>query len=277
MEILKPKPFRNANKITRLKLLTTIENLKSRSEKEGILIVSSKFNSLIEAFVNIELISYGVIDELGKILNSLSSKITSLYAPIVENRIDKVIYLIENQNTLQPNENDSSIEGMSLYASFEKKSIRKMIEQLSMQKEEAYQARNKPLYEEIEDQIELLEIEYSQVDTNYQVFSNLYKTFSKFSLAQTNTNKIKQAERLSNKFNPEIYKKTLEEKTTSLEIIKGNHETFTKVENQEDAVQSKNLFNKKSSFDQRLEEELTKQKTSEISSKKSTKKIDKDS
>jgi hypothetical protein len=257
MDFLKPKSQRMANSKSKRLLFSKIEKLKAKADELTLYSVSEKLQSLINLYISFNAINYGMLNEFEEVLNRLTSMMKSTFVPLLLNRLEKLVFMLENPiDSFSKNPTQNAIEVRKMI-SFEKQSIQSMINILKVNLETAFQDRNKSLYEELENEIELLENEISQVEINYKIYANLSKNLRKIDISKKNAKLTSEAAKISStEIDPYTYQQTLNKRSDDIILIKDQNEKLSNIDNQSDAIMSNNIFNKRSSYDDRIEAEF---------------------
>jgi hypothetical protein len=259
INFLKPKKQRIANASSRRLVLKKLDQLKANADKNLLYSVSEKLQELVTSYINYPSINYGNLSEFDKILSGISTIIKPNFSDFLIKRLDSLIYLLVNPiESLSNNPSQNAIEIRKMI-SFEKQSLQGMIVELRINLDKAFNERNKSLYEEIENEIELLENEFAQVDINYQIYSQISKNLRKIEISKKNAKLISEAAKISStQLNPSAYEKLLHQRADDINIVKDENEKLSDIDNQNSATIPNNIFNKRSSFDDRVQAELNK-------------------
>lgn len=259
INFLKPKKQRIANASSRRLVLKRLDQLKANADKNLLYSVSEKIQEFVTNYINYPSINYGSLSEFDKILSGLSTIMKPNFSDFLIKRLDSLIYLLVNPiESFSNNPSQHAIEIRKMI-SFEKQSLQGMIVELRINLDKAFKERNKSSYEEIENEIELLESELAQLDINYQIYSQISKNLRKIEISKKNAKLTSEAAKISsNQLNPSAYKTLLNQRTDDINIIKHENERLSDIDNQNSATLPNNIFNKRSSFDDRVQADLNK-------------------
>jgi signal recognition particle GTPase len=259
INFLKPKKQRIANASSRRLVLKRLDQLKANADKNLLYSVSEKIQEFVTNYINYPSINYGSLSEFDKILSGLSTIMKPNFSDFLIKRLDSLIYLLVNPiESFSNNPSQHAIEIRKMI-SFEKQSLQGMIVELRINLDKAFKERNKSSYEEIENEIELLESELAQLDINYQIYSQISKNLRKIEISKKNAKLTSEAAKISSsQLNPSAYKTLLDQRTDDINIIKHENERLSDIDNQNSATLPNNIFNKRSSFDDRVQADLNK-------------------